>query len=74
MDVDLAGYLSIPALWTPDEELWNEQLIAHANRAVATQQFVQGLMSVEEYEDCLSDNGVDVRKAEIYWENGICLR
>lgn len=69
----LEDYLCIPIIWTPDEEFNHVQTVAHCNRVIATREFVEGRMSVEEYEDCLADNGVDVRKAEVYWEDGICL-
>lgn len=71
--MDLEDYLSIPIIFTPSDEFNWMQIQAHCNRVLATREFVEGRMSVEEYEDVLADNGVDVRKAEVYWEEGICL-
>jgi len=70
---DAAEFLSTPAIWVPgmDDDDWAVALDQSFDRALATRDFLDGLLSPDQFEDALNQFGIsDPRTVEEAWSEG----
>jgi len=70
---DAAEFLSTPAIWLPgmDDDDWAAALDQSFDRALATRDFLDGLLSPDQFEDALNQFGIpDPRSVEEAWSEG----
>jgi len=70
---DAAEFLSTPAIWLPgmDDGDWAAALDQSFDRALATRDFLDGLLSPDQFEDALNQFGIpDPRSVEEAWSEG----
>jgi len=70
---DAAEFLSTPAIWLPgmDDDDWAVALDQSFDRALATRDFLDGLLSPDQFEDALNQFGIsDPRTVEEAWSEG----
>jgi len=66
-------FLSTPAIWLPgmDDDDWAAALDQSFDRALATRDFLDGLLSPDQFEDALNHFGIpDPRSVEEAWSEG----
>lgn len=75
LKLDLDDFLAIPALWTPgmSEEQWQQELDRMLLRSQATQQFVDGTLSPDDFADVLAETGCNPHEVAELWEDGVSL-
>jgi len=70
---DAAEFLSTPAIWLPgmDDDDWAAALDQSFDRALVTRDFLDGLLSPDQFEDALNHFGIDnPRTVEEAWSEG----